>query len=226
MTALEILNLASIKLDDMTAPYLWETEEFVAGLNWAINRACRRGKLIRDSKTAAICTISLLAADTSQDYALDSRVIDVERAKLATCAVPMTRSTRQEMDEQFPTWRDAGNTAGTPLRYCLDYSDHYISLDRISDKNESLYLTVIRLPLAQISMSNLGVTPELDEDFHVLLVDGIMSQSYLKQDDQTYFPAKAKEHMAIFDASIAEMSKAKLRLTQTAFYVGPHLGAR
>jgi hypothetical protein len=85
-------------------------------------------------------------------------------------------------------------------------------------------LSVIRLPLTQITSADLTVEPPIPEDDHISLLDGILGYAYLKQDTETYDPQKAARHLLIFQASINEMKKKHKDKTGHAYAAGPHPG--
>jgi len=89
---------------------------------------------------------------------------------------------------------------------------------------ETATLSVIRLPLTNITSADLTVEPPIPEDDHVSLLDGILKYAYLKQDTETYDPQKAARHAVLFEASINDMKKKYRDKVGHSYAAGPHLG--
>jgi hypothetical protein len=224
MTLTEILAECRGRLGDTRAPYLWSDGELVGYLNETINEAAEKAKLFRDSTTAAICQITVHAADLTQDYALDSRILEIYSAKLSGQSLSLRRRTKAEMDALNPDWRN--ETASTPWAFLTDYSESYITLHPKSNLDGILYLSVLRLPLTQMSLTTTPV-PSLEIPFrhHPRLLNGMMSRAYLKEDSQTLDPQKAAEHLTLWRADINEMAKGRIKLHATQEVIGPEYGA-
>lgn len=89
----------------------------------------------------------------------------------------------------------------------------------------TINLTVVRFPLTTVLISDLTVSPPLDEDFHMDLCDGILSYAYQKNDTETYNPKKAMEHKMLFRQHMGKISAAYLKKTHTTRTIGPIPGA-
>lgn len=64
----------------------------------------------------------------------------------------------------------------------------------------TLWLTVSRLPLAQLTTGGiLTETPEISSAYHPYLVDGILREAYQKQDSQCFDKQKATEYRQLFE---------------------------
>lgn len=85
-------------------------------------------------------------------------------------------------------------------------------------------LSVIRLPLTQITSADLSVEPPIPEDDHMSLLEGILGYAYLKQDTETYDPQKSARHLLAFRDSINGMKKKYRDKTGHAYAAGPHPG--
>lgn len=89
----------------------------------------------------------------------------------------------------------------------------------------TINLSVARFPLTSVLISDLTVSPPLDEDFHMDLCDGILSYAYQKNDTETYNPKKAMEHKILFRQNMGKISAAYLKKTHTTRTIGPMPGA-
>lgn len=95
-------------------------------------------------------------------------------------------------------------------------------LRRVED---TLNLSVIRLPLTWVTIANLTGSPPYDDQYHIFLaLDGIPKHAYAKRDAETYNPKKVLGHTVAFEKSILDMIKARIVRTQYNQAVGPHGG--
>lgn len=200
MTLSELVVLAGGQLDDSVMPYKWSDVELVAYINDTINELCEQAKILVDSSTEPICKINVVAGTAK--YALDARVIEVLRGKLVTGDRKVTRVTRSYMDRYSPGWDSATASSGTPKNFIGDLDTGFITLHPKPTANDTLWLTVVRLPLAQMTSDIVNQTPEIHFKYHHELLDGICGRAYLKQDSETYDPKKAERHLALWRATI------------------------
>jgi hypothetical protein len=107
------------------------------------------------------------------------------------------------------------------LETLVDEADTSAVIRRIE---ETANLSVIRLPLANITEADLSEEPPIPEDDHLSLLDGILGYAYLKNDTETYDPQKSARHLLIFQGSINEMKKKYKDKTSHAYAAGPHPG--
>jgi hypothetical protein len=200
MTHTEIINLARGWLDDLAIPYGWSLDEMIAYYNDTVNEFCEQTKILVDSTTEAICKLTLAASLAK--YTLDSRVIEVLRGRLVTYDRKITRRTRTFMDNYSPGWDSATASSGTPKNFLGDLDTGYITLAPTPDAIDTLWLTVVRFPLAQLTSAILDLAPEIHFKYHFGLLDGICGRAYLKQDAETYDPKKAERHLVLWRATI------------------------
>ena len=90
--------------------------------------------------------------------------------------------------------------------------------------DDDLWMNVWRLPLVQVSVSNLDQSPEFNDSYHLELMDGILHRAYLKDDSQTLDPKKSQNHFQLFEGSIEKVRRDLLRLRQSSETIGPHRG--
>ncbi len=91
---------------------------------------------------------------------------------------------------------------------------------------DTLHLYVTRLPLSQIAVNNLAVSPELPFLYHDKLPDGIMHYAYLKEDAETFNPHASVTHGAVFKAFIEDVKREVLKKTRRGSdTVRPRFGA-
>jgi hypothetical protein len=200
MKLLNLITITRSEMDDKTEPYLITDAEHIEYANDAELEASRRGRLIMDSTTTAICQISVVANTAS--YNLDPRVQSIRRAK-PTGLLPLKRKNYQDMDSQYPGWDDAAT--GTPIVFIPDDTGK-IRLWPTPNASTTLSMIVVRSPLAE--MSDETDSPEIASRFHRSLRYWMMYRAYSKQDSQANDPKKAAESMAMFEQEFGKKSSA------------------
>jgi hypothetical protein len=200
MKLLNLITITRSEMDDKTEPYLITDAEHIEYANDAELEASRRGRLIMDSTTTAICQISVVANTAS--YNLDPRVQSIRRAK-PTGLLPLKRKNYQDMDSQYPGWDDAAT--GTPIVFIPDDTGK-IRLWPTPNASTTLSMIVVRSPLAE--MSDETDSPEIAPRFHRSLRYWMMYRAYSKQDSQANDPKKAMESLAMFEQEFGKKSSA------------------
>lgn len=194
------------RADDLTEPPLWSDDEVTLYLNEAQNEAATRALLIRDSTTAAVCTIAITTVPT--DYALHTSVLVVDRVKLASQTSPLARVTVDWLDENCADW-EAG-TAGTP-RYFVEDAGR-IRLVPKSSVSDTLALTVYRLPLEAMNAED--DVPEIHAREHHRMIDWALRCAYLKPDTDAFDKKRALDSEAMFEASFGLRPDANVQRKQ------------
>lgn len=226
MNRADLISAWRSRVGDDTTPYLWSDDEAQEYLDDACNEAAERARLIRDTSTAAICTIAVVAGTAS--YPLDSRILSVERAKLDLLRVPLelTSSAALDNDRTAIMGRNNGyepvtgmvlgweTTAGTPLAAAIDdeAGKWTLKLVPIPVVNDTLRLQVFRLPLASLTDDN--ASPEIPYRLHIRLVDWMEHRAYSKHDMETRDDTKAQHAADVFTATFGERIDANQRRKQ------------
>ena len=224
MILTEILDESRNRLGDKRKPYLWSDGELVGYLNEATNEVTQKKRLIRDSKTVPICQIAVMAADALPDYLLDTRITEIISAKMRSQVIPLRRTNKADMDSWYPNWRNA--PSGTPSwRFMTDYSEGYLTIFPQSAANDTIDLTVYRLPLIQMSTARPNDSPEIYFQAHARLINGILSRAYLKEDSETLDPQKAATHTILWKADMDEIARMRIRMHDSSAFLGPNFGA-
>jgi hypothetical protein len=93
-------------------------------------------------------------------------------------------------------------------------------------KIDTLNLEVARLPLINVAIEDIAtVSPEVDEDYHLSLVDGILSLAYLKRDSETYNLQEATQCRAKWDSFIQDVKNDQIIIGEDDTVLVPHYGA-
>jgi hypothetical protein len=201
------MNLETLKttvrrrLDDLQAPYLWSNEDLAEYANDAEREACRRARLIVDSTTAEIVSISLgVGAST---YDLDQRILFIKRVKVSDISTPLRRVSFRDLDRSAPGWEDE---TGTPQAYVPDMDEDKLRVYPIPTAAATATLTVNRLPLED--MANDTDTPEIKPRYHDSLVYWMEYRAYSKQDAETRDDQKAAKALSMFEQEFGKKSSA------------------
>ena len=119
-------------------------------------------------------------------------------------------------------------TTGTPLRYMTDYLPGYITLDPAPNFSGSLLMDVIRLQAVLLTAAEI-VTPSsytipVNYQYHLQLVDGILSKAYLKSGPSTFNIEKSEVHRKLFMALKDRIKKDMGKIGATQSTLRPHEG--
>lgn len=176
----QLLEIVRSELDDREEPYLWSDAELIEYADDAQNEACRRARLLLDSETTDTSRITLVPGTAV--YAVDPRVIRVERAIVAGEHLPVRMCLRRHVDRMLPGWEDQDD--GLPELLIPDWQSRAIRLVAAPAEAGTLRLTVVRLPLAPLN--DLDDEPEIPEHFHRSLRHWIVHRAYLKHDAEAF----------------------------------------
>lgn len=199
------------QVGDNAAPTFWSDAQIVRYLNEAVQEACERAKLIEDRLTPAVCTVTL-APDIST-YPLHPSVFEIKRVMLR--GRPLDETSVEELDDECPGWE---SWKGTPRAFIFEQAcgsqPANLRLVRIPTQADTLALTVYRGALKPLSADIDMGKPEIPERFHENLMDWVLHRAYLKQDADTFDPAKAAESKALFVQAFGERPDANVQRKQ------------
>lgn len=193
MNVAELIALTRQELDDETAPYLWPDDFLLDALVDAEHEACRRGRLLLDSTTAATCQIAVTAGTAL--YPLDARVIQVNRVIVAGEPMPLCPAMMRDLDGSIGAWQTM--QADPPTHWCPDYQANRVLLVGIPQSNGTLNLTVERLPLTDVN--DMEDVPEIPARYHRNLRHWMMFRAYSKRDSETFSKEHAADCLALFE---------------------------
>ena len=201
MTLAELISAARADVDDTAAPYLCSDVRFTEFANEAQEQAARRGRLLLDSSTTAICQIAVTAGDDFVD--LDSRVLFVRRIRVVGQSRPLQKFALADMDQQGTEWEDE---TGEVMGWIPDMETGKMRLYRKPEEDIALRLTVVRLPL--VAMSANSDSPEIKPQYHRALIHWMRYRYYSLQDAEIRDEKKAREALAEFEAQFGPASNA------------------
>lgn len=201
MTLGELIASARLQASDTVIPYLWSDAEWTNYVNDAEREACRRARLIVDSDTAEICSLSLTAS--TKTIALDPRVLFIRRAKVSGDVLPLHPVSVRNLDRGRPGWEDE---EGAPKAYITDMDTGKFRPFPTPDADMTVKLSVCRLPLQNMAAQD--DEPEIHARFHDSLIFWMLYQAYSKPDSETMDKQMAESNLALFEQEFGKKSAA------------------
>lgn len=195
MTFAEIEKLVRREIDDEVgadADRYVQQWQILSYLNDAEREACIRGRLLTDSTTDEICAVELTAGVST--YAYDPRILSVLRGKLTGARKPLSKISFTRLDELVEGWEDQ---SGEPVAFVTGMDKGLLRLFKTPAAAGMLNLTVIRLPLADITIRS---SPEINPYLHVALVPWIKYRIYNNQDSELVNKMRADQALAQFES--------------------------
>ncbi len=180
--------------------------EILRFLNEAVDQACVRAGLIADGTTGAVCSATVTF---NQPYvALDNRIISITRAMLRSNNRVLTPASVTTLEKLDPYWN---RLIGVPMYFILGLQSKKLRLVPIPNADDSLWLDVIRRPMARL-VSDTDI-PEIDEAYHPHLVYRALAWIYRKDDAEAGNLQKADYYDGLFsDAFGKPLSAASVNL--------------
>src|SRR5574340_1804381 len=187
--------------DNAIPPFVADADLFDFAVE-AEDEACRRSHLLRDSTTGAVCTVNVLAGDPV--ITLHASIIDVLRVKMASETVPLQLIPQDEMDRVNVGW---DSMTGKPRAVIVGRDTGKLRLWPSPTENETLNLTVSRLPVAE--MNDTEDTPEIPRAYHRALVQWMLYRVYSLRDGELFDPNKAGIALANFEREFGKRQSAR-----------------
>lgn len=217
MKLAELLNLTRVELDDVVEPFLWADDELMEYANDAQQEACRRGRLIVDSTTSAICSITLVANTASYD--LDPRVIRINRIRLTGDTYPLRPMMVRDLDAQAPGWEDWSEA---PTIWVPDWQTGKVRFVGNPKAAGTANLTVVRLPLADMNDPDDSI--EIRAEYQRSLRHWIAFRAWSKRDSETFNAKSAAGALALFEQEFGRKQGAYDEQWMTQYYTGSEDG--
>lgn len=197
-----LLKLWRTRVFDAVEPYLWSDAEALAYMDEAQKQYCRSVRGIADSMTPAVTQAPVTQGNGW--VPLDHRVTEVRSAYL----VSLQRTLKIRNDGEVEPRELA--LPGNPHGLVVGETAGYVRLDRVPLANDTLQLSVYRLPLNDIADKITDL--EIPEQHQMLLLDGISAQAYLKDDVETRDENKAQQAKDRFEAGCKKAYSEMVRL--------------
>lgn len=143
-------------------------------------------------------------------FQVDESVVQILRAKTDRATRPLEIHTIQYMDFRFPNWEN--HDSGCPRFLVRDTRRGYYRFYLEPDRPDRMVLTVARYPVTVGTATTLDSSyPEIPEQYHELLYDGIAFRAFSKRDSEAFDPTAAKQHLAAWLNAIEEAKREEIR---------------
>lgn len=200
MTLGEIIALFRQQADDATSRPLWDDTELAVWANEAEIEACRRARLLIDSRTPELCQIQLVPGEAF--YPLDPRIIYLRRVKLASRTIPLEHCDYRDMDWNAPGWE---SHTGQVMSYVRGLDTSQLRIYKIPTVADTVNLLIVREPLEP--MVDPSDTPEINPRWHKNLADWMLYRGYSRKEAQTSDMELALKHLAMFEGEFGTRNK-------------------
>lgn len=198
MTLAELIAAYRAESLDNVKPYFVSDDLAKGYANEAQKEACRRAIPLRDSSMTASVTAGEPLVPISK------KVVRVIRARLQSQSRPMDFMTTYEMDCGVSAWE---TITGIPQSIITDYQNNALRLWPIPMADDTLLLTVDRLPLKLMESDD--DEPELREEYHDALVDWMLHKAYSRPDADMFDPNRASQSLADFEREFGSRASAR-----------------
>jgi hypothetical protein len=115
---------------------------------------------------------------------------------------------------------------GVPYCFFLDFTARKIKLYPIPNADSTLKLRVSRIPIIPFTISDtptileLAKTPEIPQQYHDYMFNGIFAKCYMKDDEDTFDNKKAQYYEQLYAADINHIAIGEIQHHYTNQYVG------
>lgn len=214
MTPNQLIREFRLDVDDTdTADPLWIEEELINYLNQGINELVQETEVLIESEDP-MTQLAVTADDPWVPY--DDKIIRFERIchdlntdrRLEIISILNLHDDAYENDYGLifssPRWK---LTKGTPRALISDMQTQKLRAYPIPVENTTIATTVRRMPMAQITNSDLDSTTiiEIPERFHRKLLVFMKMRGYGKEDAETYDQRMMLKHTAEWEAVILDV---------------------
>jgi hypothetical protein len=204
-----VARIRSEFLDDAKgrseSQFLWPTRHIIASLSQAERELCHKLFLLHDSTTVEICHLTVAAINGvfPRDYAIDDRILRIERLKFPGVTKPLERKTTAWLDQNDSGWDEA---KGTPSFFTVDSGDYIICFNRQPISGGTATMTVKRLPLVSLIEKSQNDSPEikqLDDE----IIHGALKYLFIKPELEGYDPDLSAKWALQFEADIKQITQ-------------------
>jgi hypothetical protein len=209
--------------------YLWSDATLIRYINEAQRRLARRGLVIRDGTTPAVCEVTLV--EDQETYDLHPSVVAVISAKLDGDVADLGRTGHAMLNAYRPAdglyWDPGALTSlppGKPLAFSTD-EETGVDGDDIAQlvklrvypapgpdyAGDTLRLRVVRLPIEELTTRTLKAKPEIPEDYHLDMLDWAAYLALRIVDRDGEDRGRAADFRASFEDHVREARRSSMR---------------
>lgn len=178
----QLLDRLRVDLDDEAEPRLWSDAELVENINRAVDEACLRARLIRDSDSDF--TRIRLRPGIAR-YSVHDSILEITRARIPGHR-PIEGIVAEMLDRQCETWEDS--KAERPTHYIANLDACWVRFHPVPQAVSTVNLTVSRKPVIPLSLDQPERSPEIAEIHHWNLLHWARHLAYDKHDAEAHDP--------------------------------------
>jgi len=143
-----------------------------------------------------------VVAISQRHITLHEKIVKITRFKPYSQTKPIALCTKEAMDANYPDWETEDDGE---IKYGIpDYENNEAILYPSSDAVEAIEQDIIRLPLIDLSVSDLTALPEIKAVHHEKMIEKILELCYRKNDVETLDLNRSQTHRAEFERLIGE----------------------
>lgn len=177
--------------------------------------------------TATVATTIIPVTAGTHTYNYSGKIVRIKRAKLSLDPYPLgiiRHDALKFLDEEYPQWETADDN--TPwLALIKGFGNNKLRFYPPPLVSDTLYMVANRRVMYHITAADLEVNiPEVGEEYHEDLLDGILHRAYGNQDAEAHDPKKALKHKLLWDAVIEQLKRNILHEEYEEETASPHLG--
>ncbi|MBT8448161.1 MAG: hypothetical protein KJO69_00630 [Gammaproteobacteria bacterium] len=170
----------------------WTNEELTRFINEAQNRVAADILAIKDSSTYSLTVV----ADTAE-YALDPTILQVKGMYSDNSGLRLTEQEYEDL-EGVKSWR---SKTGTPTHYMLDIETSKVRLYPTPEVDDTIYLTVYRLPTPQFDWELSDIQScEIRTEYQIPMLNWAAYMAYMKDEANTFDPQRANYFRQLYVA--------------------------
>ena len=204
MNVTDLVDLYRSRTHDIETPYLWSDTEIWGYIDYAQRRLLRPMGGIRESQSS-LCTLVVPA--TVSYVPIDPLILKIHRANIPANAVsgvgPGYTGTVKLLD-RVHTAALAKERPGDLFALVFGEDDNGARAVYVPNFDTTINFLISRLPLPIIDDTS---KLEAREEWHYMLIFGMLEQGYLKQDAETRNDKLSKENGDKFDDEIERASR-------------------
>ena len=203
----DLIKLFRLEADDLKVQPLWSDEELIEFANDGEEQACRRARLLLESTTDSVCSISFTAGD-SPVLTLSPLILDIRSVRWVGRTSALVPRLTARMDEEYPGWEAlAVQPQQQPSVYVTDVQTQAIRLHPTPGLSGTVAMQVFRLPIDK--MAALGDEPSIPVYAHRGLLQWMLYRAYAKQDADSLDAGKAKNAYSLFVQEYGDAKSAR-----------------
>lgn len=204
---------------------LWTDETLIRYINEGYRKFCKQTMLIRDGATPRYTRVSLVKGEDR--YPVHKDVLAVITAKIDGKAYDLHKTTHDSLvgavSNSFPASAVGLTPAGQePRWFVMDEETRILRVfPTVGEEFDGklLLLRVSRMPSAVLSVNDLSTILEVDEDYHLDILEWAAYRALRNHDVDVENIGKATSHKNRFNEAIAEAIKdsQRVRFAPTEF---------